>query len=171
MLFREDRVREAIPFLEHAIKLMDSDFHSGDLLLDCYASIGDQDSVRRVADLTLPRCEAALSQDPNNGAALAAGVAALLAVGEFKRGRQWVQRALALDPDNALVLYNLACPLTRHGTDLDLALELFERHFARVNSTILLKHVDADPDLDSIRDHPRFRKMLAAAKKRLRVSG
>ena len=35
----------------------------------------------------------------------------------------------------------------------------------------LTKHLEADPDMDLLRDHPRFKKMLAAAKKRLGITG
>jgi hypothetical protein len=30
-----------------------------------------------------------------------------------------------------------------------------------------MRHVDADPDLDALRGDPRFKEMVAAAKKRL----
>jgi adenylate cyclase len=170
LLFREKRFAEAIPFFEKAMELMSNDFHSGDILMDCYSSLGDNRALRRVAQNTLGRCEYALKDDPTNGTALAAGVAALLALGEHQKARDWIRRALLLDPDNSTMLYNLACPLTRHATEPELALELFERSFKTLNSATLLKHVEADPDLDSIRHDPRFQQLLTAAKKRMGVT-
>jgi adenylate cyclase len=169
LLFREKRLSEAVPHFEKAMALMSNDFHSGDILMDCYTHLGDRDSLRRVAEQTLPRCEAAIADDPANGTALATGVAALLALGDDKRAREWITRALLLDPDNSTMLYNLACPLTRHGTDPELALQLFERSFANLPSADLLKHVEADPDLISIRKDPRFMELLTGAKARIGV--
>jgi adenylate cyclase len=37
------------------------------------------------------------------------------------------------------------------------------------HSTIPLTHLEADPDVDTVRDHPRFRKMLAELRQRLGV--
>ena len=33
-----------------------------------------------------------------------------------------------------------------------------------------IKHVEADPDMDSIRDDPRFKAMMSGAKQRLGVT-
>jgi adenylate cyclase len=169
LFLRQRRMSDAIPLLEKAMSLMDTDFHSGDLLLMCYSGTGDNAALRRVAERTLPRCETALSHDPMNGAALATGVAALLILGDDERAREWVDRALLVDPDNLNMLYNLACPLARRGKDVDLALDLFEQYFERLNSPIPLRHMEADPDVDTVRDHPRFKKMVSTLKQRLGV--
>ena len=47
------------------------------------------------------------------------------------------------------------------------ALEALQPYFERVKSSIHIKHLEADPDLDGIRDDPRFKEMLASAKQRL----
>ncbi len=36
-----------------------------------------------------------------------------------------------------------------------------------MNSTTLIRHLEVDPDLDPIREDPRFQEMLQKAKKRL----
>jgi hypothetical protein len=50
--------------------------------------------------------------------------------------------------------------------DPDGALELLRPLFENI-SPGLLNHAKADPDLDSIRDDPRFAEMIAAAEARL----
>jgi adenylate cyclase len=47
---------------------------------------------------------------------------------------------------------------------------MLERFFERLTSTTILKHIEADPDMDSLRNHPRFVGMLATAKERLGVT-
>ena len=43
-------------------------------------------------------------------------------------------------------------------------------YFERVVSPTQLKHVDADPDVDPVREDPRFQAMLNGAKQRLAVA-
>jgi adenylate cyclase len=50
--------------------------------------------------------------------------------------------------------------------DVDGAIELLGPYFERV-SVSELKHCGADPDMDPLRDDPRFQQMAAAAKARL----
>ena len=65
--------------------------------------------------------------------------------------------------------YNLACAFSIALADREAALEVLGPYFDRVDSKMQLRHLDADPDFDPIRDDPRFKEMLAAAKNRLRM--
>ena len=169
LMYREGRTRDAIPFFEKAMSLMPSDFHSGGMLTACYSHAGDREALQRVATPTLQRAEAALTKDPTNGAALASGVAALLILREKDRAKEWIDRAIMLDSENVSMLYNLGCAYVTLGEDVDGALNMFEKFFDRLRGTALLKHLRADPDLDGLRDHPRFKQMLAAAEARIGV--
>jgi hypothetical protein len=91
-------------------------------------------------------------------------------LGEIERGKDWVQRALLLDPDNMWVMYNAACGLTFRNSDLDGALDLLEQFFTRLDSPSFLRHAAIDPDLDVLREHPRFQSMVTAAEKRLQLA-
>jgi adenylate cyclase len=152
------------------MSLMSSDFHSGGMLFACYTHAGDLEARERVAEPTLERAEAALAKDPTNGAALAAGVAALMILREHDRAKEWANRAMmAVDPGNVSMLYNLGCAYIVLANDVDRALDMFEKFFEQVVGSALLKHLQADPDLDCLRDHPRFKQMLAAAQARIGV--
>ena len=170
MLFRQGRIAEAVSFFEKATGLMDSDYNNPSMLLTCYESLGDGDSRLRVAKIVLERTERALAKDPTNALAAAYGAAALAILGDKVRAKEWVERALLLDPDNLSMRYNLACALMGELHDQDGALDVLEPFFANVVSPTHLKHMDADPDFDSVRGHPRFQKMLASAKERLGMS-
>ncbi len=65
--------------------------------------------------------------------------------------------------------YNLACALIMELNDADAALDVLEPFFDEVKSPIHVKHLEADPDMESVRDHPRFKKMLAVAKQRMGI--
>jgi adenylate cyclase len=66
--------------------------------------------------------------------------------------------------------YNLACSLSDRLDDRGLAIEVMEPYFERAVSSTLIRHLDADPDMDPIRDDPRFQELLAAAKQRLGIA-
>jgi len=52
---------------------------------------------------------------------------------------------------------------------MSIAIETLEPVFAGMNSAAEIYHSEADPDLNAIRDDPRFREMIAAAKARLGI--
>ena len=167
LMFRLDRIPDAIRYYEKSSQLSDSDFHSCLMLQTCYLGIGDEAAALDAARRTLERAEAVLAKDPTNGAAIAGGASSLIMMGEIERGKDWTQRALLLDPENLMVRYNVACSLTFRNSDLDGALELLEEYFKRIDSPGQIKHVEIDPDMDRIRDDPRFVEMISQAKSRL----
>jgi adenylate cyclase len=167
LMFRRGRVKEAIPLFEKAASLMQNDWHNPMMLTTCYQSVGDQESLLRCARLAVERAEMAVAKDPTNAQALAGGSTALALIGEERRAKDWIERALLVDPDNIIMRYNLACALIARLEDRDRAIEVMEPFFDRVGSVTFIRHLEADPDMDSIRDEPRFKEMLAAAKGRL----
>jgi adenylate cyclase len=116
--------------------------------------------------MTQERAEKAVAQDASNGAALGYGAVSLAVLGEGARAREWIDRALMIDPENNTMRYNLACSLATYLKDSDAAIELLGPYFERV-SVSELKHCSADPDMDPLRDDPRFQQMAAAAAARL----
>jgi adenylate cyclase len=107
--------------------------------------------------------QSALARDPDNGAALAYGALSFAAVGEIDRAREWITRALMLDPDNMYMRYNLAWPVLAFFEDKEEALQLLEPALARGGKT-LLSLAEADRNLDALRGDPRFQRMLQEAK-------
>jgi len=68
-------------------------------------------------------------------------------------------------------MYNSACSLTWKNADLDGALDLLEQYFERLESPGNILHAEIDPDMDPIREDPRFKTMITKAKERLGVAG
>jgi adenylate cyclase len=167
MLFRHGKIREAIPYFEKASSQMDTDWHNPLMLCTCYKATGEKDLLRKAAKTTFERAERAIAKDPTDGPALAAGANALTILGEKERGLEWIRRALFLDPDNLVMRYNLGCALIQDLAELDEAVETFQPFFEMLQSPMHLRHLEVDPDIDPIREDPRFKTMLAAAKKRL----
>src|SRR3546814_19878679 len=106
--------------------------------------------------MTLERIERALAKDPTNGTALAAGAYSMAMFGDKERAREWMQRALVLDPDNLNMRYNLACTMVRQLGDIDETLKPLEPLFEQVSSATIISHPEVDPDLAPIRNDPSF---------------
>ena len=170
LMFRRGRIKESIPLFEKAASLMQSDWHNPMMLTTCYQSVGDEEGLLRCARLAVERAEMAVAKDPTNAQALAGGSTALALIGEEQRARDWIERALLVDPDNIVMRYNLACTLAARLEDRGRAIDVMEPYFERAASATMIRHLDADPDMDPIRDVPRFKEMLAAAKQRLGIT-
>ena len=119
MLFRHGHIREAIPFFEKAASLVNTDWNSPMMLVTCYHANRDEAKMRKAARTASERAERAIAQDPTNGSALAGGANSLTVLGEEDRAREWIERALLLDPDNLNMRYNLACTLALTGRSDD----------------------------------------------------
>ena len=166
-LYRHARISDAIPFFDKAASMMETDTSSAAMLLSCYQSIGDPEKVREAAQLCVARAERAIAHDPSHAVELAWGTTALAALGERDRARDWARRALIIDPENTSMRYNLACSFSVGLGDPEAALDILGPYFERVDAKAQLRHLEADPDFEPIRNDPRFKEMLAAAKKRL----
>jgi adenylate cyclase len=107
-----------------------------------------------------------LAHDPNNGSAMGHGSDALAVLGQRERAKDWMGRALLIEPENMAMRYNFVCALANHLNDKEAALEMLGPAFEKMG-TGLVNHAKVDPDFDVIRDDPRFQAMLAAAEARL----
>jgi adenylate cyclase len=160
------RIVEAKKHYEVAASVMESDYHAQGMLMTCAYGLKDADGLRRAAQSTLQQVEQVLAHDPSNGAAISFGVSALASLGERERATEWMERALLIDPENLNMRYNFACALAKLG-DREAALRMFESAVSRLKGS--LGNIEADPELESLRDDPRFQKIVADAKKRLGI--
>lgn len=166
LLSRSGKMREAIPYFEKAASLMETDYHSTGMLQTCYRAIGDDEGLKRAGKLTLDRTERVLAQDPSNGSALGFGATGLAALGDSDRAKEFIKRALLMDPDNFTMRWNLVCSLARYLRDKDGAIELLATFIDRA-APPMVKYLRLDPDLDPLRDDPRFEQMVQAQEQRL----
>jgi adenylate cyclase len=160
------RLDEAILHFEKAATMVETDYTSAGMLVSCHTAIGDKEGAHRAARRALERCEKIVAVEPDNGSAMGFAVGALAALGEEERAKEWAERALLLDPDNFNLRYNFSCTLINDLHDVDAALDMLAPSFEKIRIEAL-NWVKTDPDLDPVRDHPRFKAMLASAEARL----
>ena len=165
LTFRQRRFAEAARYYEKAVELMESDFHAWAMLVSCYHATDNEAGARHSGAMMVSQAEKALAQDPSNGAALGIAAGGLAVTGQVERAREWIDRALLIDPDNFNMRYNFACVTNLYLNDPDSALKLlasvlpFSKRHLRAATT--------DPDFDSLRENPQFQQLLAKANDRL----
>src|SRR5438105_8762906 len=164
--FRQKQIEEAAAYWEKAVTLEQGDFGSAGMLVTIYTALGKHEAAQRAAQISLERCEKVLARDSNYGAALGHSAVALAVLGQRDRAQERMEYALLIDPENLTMRYNFVCTLANYLKDKDAALEMLGPAFEQMGLG-LINHAKADPDLDRIRDDPRFKEMLAAAERRL----
>jgi adenylate cyclase len=160
---------QAVPHLEYATTASEIWAAEGGLLLSSYRALNDEAGMRAAGLRVLARAERVLARDYVSLAGIGCAVGALTVLGQAERARTLVEHGLLIDPDNSRMRYNFACGMSSCLGDYELALELLEPVFAQCAAG-LLRHVTTDPDLDPIREDPRFIAMTAAAATRLGLS-
>ena len=155
--FAEGNHPEAARLFEQAGRVRPDDYQAVGLAATSYVALKDSLRAKPLALEAVKRAEHHLSLNPEDTRAWTLGGCNLEELGEFERGKEWIERALEIAPDDVGVLHNSGCFFAAAG-DVDRALDLFERRLEL--GDIYQDWIDNDADFDSIRDHPRFLAML-----------
>jgi hypothetical protein len=78
---------------------------------------------------------------------------------DLDRALEWYKKALVVDPDFGDAYYNMACVYALRG-EKDLALRYLQ--IAALNGYASGEGIDADPDLEKLRDDPAYKALVRA---------
>ncbi len=156
-LFQQGLLKDAARMFEEAARVRD-DYQARFFAAQSLQASGNageaEAAYRRAYDTGRHHLE--LNPDDPRAATMCAVSACRL--GRKEEGLEWAQRALAADPEDAGVCYNVACLYALEGEPdraIDCLEDAFKVGFANPD------WVDKDPDLDSLRALPRFQALLA----------
>jgi adenylate cyclase len=156
--FAQNRLEQAAALFERAAELKPDDYQSVAFLTMIYRSIGREREIDAAARKAVERAEQELTVHPENPRPAYLGANCLLLIGERDRAMEWLSRALAIDPDDIMTQYNVACMYTKLR-DFDRAFDLLERVLPHANHETK-SWIKVDSDLDGLRSLPRYQKVL-----------
>ena len=155
----QGRFERAATLFERAAENKPDDYQSVCLLIIVYRSLGRPRDSEHAARRGVERAERALTSHPEDARAAYLGANALAVLGEKERAKEWAARALAIDPDDVLIQYNVACVYSLLG-DVEQAFDLLERLLPNAGHELRRGWIKHDSDLDPLRSHPRYQKVL-----------
>jgi TolB-like protein/Flp pilus assembly protein TadD len=155
--FAQGKKDAAARLFEEANRIRPEDYQS--LLLGAQ-SIDELGQKMRAAELRIRGIAAAeqrLGLDPTATRALYLGANGLVELGEVERGLSWIERALTIEPDEPMLLYNAGCIFALAGNKTR-CLDCLEK--AEAAGLRQRGWYENDGNLDSVRDEPRFSALL-----------
>jgi tetratricopeptide (TPR) repeat protein len=160
--FTQGKLEDAAREFRAAMEARPEDYQSAALYVTVISGIKGReaefhDSLQHVVDLTRARLEIA----PEDVRASYMGGGALIQLGHVEEGLDMTRQAVAIDPNDPGTLYNAACSFARAGR-ADEALEYLDRSVT--NGFAQKDWFLHDTDLDTLRDKPRFKQILAKFK-------
>src|SRR6266576_505865 len=157
--FTLGKLERAAALFERVAEIKPDDYQALILLIQIYRSLGRDADMKSAARRGVERAEKDRSLHPDNARAASSAAAALVTLGVNDRAREWLSRALAIDPHDVWTQYNSACIYTSLG-DIDRAFDLLERVLPRAGHELKHGWIKYDSDLDPLRNQPRYQKIL-----------
>jgi serine/threonine protein kinase/Tfp pilus assembly protein PilF len=156
--FQQGKLKEAARQFEQASDVKPEDYQAPQLLAMVYMGLGRKQDAEESYRRAWQRAEKHLELHPDDARALYLGANALCQLGERARSLDWAQRALAIDPEDCGILYNIACVYALQGKP-DEAIDCLDK--AMTHAFWYKRWAQNDADLDSLRNHPRFQTLMA----------
>ncbi len=158
--FHQGDLDEAARLFAKATSIDPEDYQSRLLRVQILRGTGRLDEAAREAREAIEVVERRLKLHPDDVRALHMGAGSLIVLGEIERAVQWIQRGLQIDPNDPISLYNAACNYATLDK-VDESIGYLER--AVDVGTISDDWMLHDPDLDSVRSHPKFGSIVERA--------
>ena len=155
--YAQGRLEEAVRWFERAGEVCPEDYQAPMLMASALHGLERKSEAQAAYHRGLVIAERHLELHPGDSRALYFGANALSQVGEREKCKQWLERALALEPDEPMVLYNVACVYALLG-EAEPAIDCLERSIT--GGWGQREWMEHDPDLASLRTHPRFQALV-----------
>jgi serine/threonine protein kinase/Tfp pilus assembly protein PilF len=155
--FAQGEFAESAKLFERACGLRPEDFQAPNFLAQCYLGMGLKDESIAAYRKALRLIDERLELNPDDARASQLGATVAANIGERERATDYARRALTINPDDPLLLYNIACMYALLGNPNE-ALNCLEK---AVDKGYGQKDwVEHDSDLNSLRDLPRFQMIV-----------
>ncbi|MBY5556238.1 adenylate/guanylate cyclase domain-containing protein [Rhizobium leguminosarum] len=154
----EGQFELAATYFQRAMEIKPADYGAPTMLVHVFRSLGQADKANSYAWIALKKAEEELRLHPENANVACLGATVLAFLGVRDRALEWLARSLATDPNDINIQYNAACTYALLG-ETDRAIEVLEAWMPQVGAEMRLWFKN-DSDLDSIRSHPRYSRLV-----------
>jgi adenylate cyclase len=158
----QGKFADAAELAERAAAVNPTDYKGPALLIMIYRSLGRESDSNAAARKSVDLAERHLALHPDDSRPAVLGALALLQLGDKDRAKNWAARAEAIENEDAVSLYNLACVYSQLG-ETETAFDLLERAVTN-GRPFWTDWIQNDSDLDDLRNHPRYGQLLALLK-------
>jgi tetratricopeptide (TPR) repeat protein len=156
--YAQGKLDRAVYWFQRACEARPEDYQAPTLLGSALRGLGLQAKSDEAYRNAVERGQKHLEVNPGETRALYFGAIALSQLGERKEeALQWAERALAMDPDEPQVLYNVACVFALQGKP-ERALDCLARTLP--HGDLWRGWMANDPDLVSLRDRADFQALV-----------
>ncbi len=146
----------AIRLFERASVLRPEDYQTGTFLAQALKSLGRTEEAQMMRRRQVLVIEQHLELHPDDARAWIFGAGSM---DDTERAATFIQRAMTVDPDDPMVLYNVACSYANMGKVPE-CLDALEQAVSKGwGDRAWIEH---DSDLDSIRAEPRYLALIRA---------
>ena len=157
MHLTQGHFEEAIRLFERAVALRPEDYQVPGFMAQALKSLGRDDEVVAQFRRQTRLVDDHLELNPDDPRACILGAIAHATLNEPERSAFLAGRAIAADPDDPMLLYNVGCNYAQLG-QVDEALSALEQAVDRgYGDKPWMEH---DSDLDPLRSNPRYEKLL-----------
>ena len=122
-------------------------------------SLGRDSDCKAAARKTVENAERDLVLHPEDSRPAVLGAIALLELGERDRAKDWAARAQAIENEDPVSIYNLACVYSHLG-EPEAAFDLLERAIGN-RRPFWRDWIENDSDVDALRNHARYPQLIA----------
>ncbi len=154
----EGDLARALKLFERTSKVRPEDFQSVLLQAQLYTSLGEQDKAIAVTRKGIEKVRVVLELNPDDNRALNMGAFALLRLDEKEEAKEWMTASMQNAPMDSIIQYNGACFFALAG-EVEQALDCLENCLIKVGN-ISREWLLHDSDMDNIRQHPRYEKII-----------
>jgi adenylate cyclase len=156
--FKGGELEKSLHLFEQAQSLRPEDYESGYLIGLVLTQLGRANEARDAQKDALERVTKYIDLNPDEARPYVLAAGALARLGQRERAKECIDRAQSLAPDDDAILYNAGCALAILG-EQEGALNALER---AIDAGLAGGDwVPQDPDWESLRDRPRFKKLVA----------
>jgi serine/threonine protein kinase/Flp pilus assembly protein TadD len=156
--FQAGNPAKAAELYEEAGKLNPDDYQAVSLLAGVYHGLGREADAAATEKRALQLAEKHHQNYPDDARPLYLGATLFAHLGENEKSYDWARKALAIDPEETSILYNVACVYAILGK-VDDALACLAK--VTEHGTFYKNWAAKDSDLDNLRSDPRFHALLS----------